>query len=453
MVIPVRDRHAELARCLAGLAGTSRVIVVDDGSADPAAIQSAAAAAGASVVRRPVNGGPAAARNTGLAAAQTPLVAFLDSDCVPGARLAGRAAAALRRSRGGRGRPAHRAARGRAHLAGPVRGGELHPGHGMAAQHRPAGITGAVRPRRRPGRPQGGRRDRLRRGHAGGGGRRLRLAAGRVGLAGALRARGHHGAPAPGAAARVVLPAEGLRDVRGRAGTPAPGRGPAALRVGVDRGGLAGGGARPPGGRRRGHRHRHRPAGPAAGPGHRRGLAPSRPDRPRGGWPSPRPAAGRSPRPARWAARSAGPGGRWRCRPRSRCGGCGCRWPRWCWRRRCWTGWTAGRRSTRRGTWPPGCSTTPGTAWGCGRGAWNAGPFGPCCRCCAGVTVTYALSFMQAPAELGGHDDVVRGQLADGGPAEREQRRVDAAAEHVEDVLDARPSRSRPAPTGRRGRS
>jgi len=85
VVIPVRDRHAELARCLAGLADTLRVIVVDDGSADPAAIQSAAAAAGASVVRRPVNGGPAAARNTGLAAARTPLVAFLDSDCVPGA--------------------------------------------------------------------------------------------------------------------------------------------------------------------------------------------------------------------------------------------------------------------------------------------------------------------------------------------------------------------------------
>jgi len=97
VVIPVRDRHAELARCLSGLAppgGTGgavppgagrapRVIVVDDGSRDPAAIRSVSAAAGASVVRRPFNGGPAAARNTGLAAARTPLVAFLDSDCVP----------------------------------------------------------------------------------------------------------------------------------------------------------------------------------------------------------------------------------------------------------------------------------------------------------------------------------------------------------------------------------
>jgi mycofactocin glycosyltransferase len=84
VVIPVRDRHVELARCLAGLVRTPRVIVVDDGSADQIVIASVAARAGASVLRRPANGGPAAARNTGLAAAQTPLVAFLDSDCVPG---------------------------------------------------------------------------------------------------------------------------------------------------------------------------------------------------------------------------------------------------------------------------------------------------------------------------------------------------------------------------------
>jgi len=88
VVIPVRDRHAELARCLAGL-GTGdgdsgpRVIVVDDASADPVAIAAIAARHGADVIHRPVNGGPGAARNAGLAAASTGLVAFLDSDCVP----------------------------------------------------------------------------------------------------------------------------------------------------------------------------------------------------------------------------------------------------------------------------------------------------------------------------------------------------------------------------------
>jgi len=98
VVIPVRDRHAELDRCLSGLraapaaapspatptqAHLPPVIVVDDASADSAAIAGIAAKYGARVIRRPVNGGPGAARNTGLAAASTELVAFLDSDCVP----------------------------------------------------------------------------------------------------------------------------------------------------------------------------------------------------------------------------------------------------------------------------------------------------------------------------------------------------------------------------------
>jgi len=83
VVIPVRDRHAELARCLSGLRDLPRVIVVDDASADPLAIKRIATEHGAAVIRRPVNGGPGAARNTGLAAAETDLVAFLDSDCVP----------------------------------------------------------------------------------------------------------------------------------------------------------------------------------------------------------------------------------------------------------------------------------------------------------------------------------------------------------------------------------
>ncbi len=83
VVIPVRDRHAELARCLSGLRDLPHVIVVDDASADPGAIKRIAAGHGAAVIRRPVNGGPGAARNTGLAAAETEFVAFLDSDCVP----------------------------------------------------------------------------------------------------------------------------------------------------------------------------------------------------------------------------------------------------------------------------------------------------------------------------------------------------------------------------------
>jgi mycofactocin glycosyltransferase len=88
VVIPVRDRTAELALCLSGLGlrapgQAPRVLVVDDGSRDPAAVAAVAAAAGADCLHRLVNGGPAAARNTGLAAVGTPLAAFLDSDCVP----------------------------------------------------------------------------------------------------------------------------------------------------------------------------------------------------------------------------------------------------------------------------------------------------------------------------------------------------------------------------------
>jgi GT2 family glycosyltransferase len=83
VVIPVRDRHAELARCLSGLRDLPHVIVVDDASADPLAIRRIAAEHGAAVIRRPVNGGPGAARNTGLGAVDTDIVAFLDSDCVP----------------------------------------------------------------------------------------------------------------------------------------------------------------------------------------------------------------------------------------------------------------------------------------------------------------------------------------------------------------------------------
>ena len=86
VVVPVRDRAAALRRCLAALRATaprSPVIVVDDGSTDRLAAVRAATAVDARYVRRDRTGGPAAARNTGLAAATTPYVAFVDSDCVP----------------------------------------------------------------------------------------------------------------------------------------------------------------------------------------------------------------------------------------------------------------------------------------------------------------------------------------------------------------------------------
>jgi mycofactocin glycosyltransferase len=84
IVIPVKDRTDGLARLLTALAAEcSPVIVVDDGSADPEAVRTVAQNAGADVLRHTAARGPAAARNTGLAAATTPLVAFLDSDVVP----------------------------------------------------------------------------------------------------------------------------------------------------------------------------------------------------------------------------------------------------------------------------------------------------------------------------------------------------------------------------------
>src|SRR5262252_1184011 len=84
VVIPVRDRTAGLDRCLAALGAGYPVIVVDDGSADAAGVAAVCAAHGARLARRPVPGGPGAARNDGLALVTTPLVAFLDSDCVTG---------------------------------------------------------------------------------------------------------------------------------------------------------------------------------------------------------------------------------------------------------------------------------------------------------------------------------------------------------------------------------
>ena len=81
VVIPAYNAEAWIAETLASVHAQSRapqeIIVVDDGSRDATA--QVAAANGARVVRRP-NGGAAAARNCGIAAATSDWIAFLDAD-------------------------------------------------------------------------------------------------------------------------------------------------------------------------------------------------------------------------------------------------------------------------------------------------------------------------------------------------------------------------------------
>ena len=236
VVIPVRDRHAELRRCLGGLAGgASRVIVVDDCSADPAAIAAIAAEYGARVVHRPVNGGPGAARNTGLAAAATELVAFLDSDCVPAPGWLDRLLP---------------------HFADPAVGAVAprivphEPGTSWLARYEGASSTldmgarpGIVRPGARVSYVPGAALV-VRKAAAGAGfaegmfvGEDVdfvwRMSA--AGLAGPLRAGRGHGSPAPGAAARLVRAPGRLRHIRGGARTAASRRRPALVRLVVDR--------------------------------------------------------------------------------------------------------------------------------------------------------------------------------------------------------------------------
>jgi mycofactocin system glycosyltransferase len=75
VVIPVKDRP--VCELVAALKPVERIIVVDDASDPPVTVP------GVTVLRRASNGGPAAARNLGLAAVTTPLVAFVDADCRP----------------------------------------------------------------------------------------------------------------------------------------------------------------------------------------------------------------------------------------------------------------------------------------------------------------------------------------------------------------------------------
>jgi mycofactocin system glycosyltransferase len=88
VVVPCRDGAADLGATLAAVAATvpaapARVVVADDGSTDPTAVRAVAQAHGAEVVRLATSGGPAAARNAGLAAVATSLVALVDCDVEP----------------------------------------------------------------------------------------------------------------------------------------------------------------------------------------------------------------------------------------------------------------------------------------------------------------------------------------------------------------------------------
>ncbi|WP_375485833.1 mycofactocin biosynthesis glycosyltransferase MftF [uncultured Mycobacterium sp.] len=83
VVIPVRDNASGLRRLVTSLRGL-RIIIVDDGSAVPVERDDfTGTGADIEVLRHPRSRGPAAARNTGLAACSTDFVAFLDSDVVP----------------------------------------------------------------------------------------------------------------------------------------------------------------------------------------------------------------------------------------------------------------------------------------------------------------------------------------------------------------------------------
>ena len=75
-----------VGRCLEALVAQEtdaryEIVVVDDGSIDDTS--DVARAWGATLVRHAVNRGVAAARNSGIAAATAPVVAFLDDDCEP----------------------------------------------------------------------------------------------------------------------------------------------------------------------------------------------------------------------------------------------------------------------------------------------------------------------------------------------------------------------------------
>ncbi|MEO7556467.1 MAG: mycofactocin biosynthesis glycosyltransferase MftF [Acidimicrobiales bacterium] len=83
VVVPVRDAVDGLAHTLGALGPVAEVIVVDDGSRDARGVAAVVAGHGARLLRHDDSVGPAAARNAGWVLAESPVVAFVDADCVP----------------------------------------------------------------------------------------------------------------------------------------------------------------------------------------------------------------------------------------------------------------------------------------------------------------------------------------------------------------------------------
>jgi mycofactocin system glycosyltransferase len=81
VVVPVRDRPAQLDRLLRSL-GDLDCIVVDDASSDAGAIKEIAERHGARFIGLTTHCGPAGARNAGMTLVERAVVAFVDSDCV-----------------------------------------------------------------------------------------------------------------------------------------------------------------------------------------------------------------------------------------------------------------------------------------------------------------------------------------------------------------------------------
>lgn len=98
MIVPVRDDHAGLARCIDAILaqdiGRERfeVIVVDDGSATP--VDTGTDPRGVRYLRQEA-AGSYAARNLGISVARGAVLAFTDADCLPAPGWLSGAAAAL----------------------------------------------------------------------------------------------------------------------------------------------------------------------------------------------------------------------------------------------------------------------------------------------------------------------------------------------------------------------